>query len=138
MRAFIVLNPVAGPDDGTEVRVVIETVLAEAGWEVEVHETSKSENVTERTRSALEAGYEVVVAAGGDGTVAAVGSALVGTDQVMGVLPTGSGNGLARELGIPLDLFQALALLTGAHAQREIDALEVLGHGTFFLNLSMG
>jgi diacylglycerol kinase (ATP) len=138
MRAFIVLNPVAGPDDGTEVRAVIEAHFSEAGWEAEVHETSKSENVTERTRSALEAGYEVVVAAGGDGTVAAVGAALVGTDCVMGVLPTGSGNGLARELGIPLALPQALALLTGSHDQREIDAIEVPGHGYFFLNLSMG
>jgi len=137
-RAFIVLNPVAGPDDGTEARGIIAAHFAEAGWEIEVHETSESENVTECTRSALVAGYDLVVAAGGDGTVAAVGSALVWTDHVMGVLPTGSGNGLARELGIPLALSRALQLLTGDHASREIDAIEVPGHGHFFLNLSMG
>jgi len=138
MRAFVVLNPVAGLDDGTDVRAVIEMHLARAGWEVEIHETTESEDVTERTREALAGNYDIFVAAGGDGTVSAVAAALVSTDRLFGVLPTGSGNGLARELGIPLTLPAALALLTEKHGVQVLDVMEVVGHGYFFLNLSMG
>ena len=138
MHAFVVLNPVAGFDNGTDVRAVIEEHLVQAGWEVDIHETTEFEDVTESTRAALQENYDIFVAAGGDGTVSAVAAALVGADRLFGILPTGSGNGLARELGIPLTLPAALALLTEKHDLQVLDVMEVAGHGYFFLNLSMG
>ena len=138
MYALVVLNPVAGLDDGTDVRAVIEAHLSQAGWAFDIHETAESEDVTASTKAALKENYDIFIAAGGDGTVSAVAAALVDVDRLLGVLPTGSGNGLARELGIPLTLPAALALLTEEHDLQVLDVMEVVGHGYFFLNLSMG
>ncbi|HWV34710.1 MAG TPA: diacylglycerol kinase family protein [Thermomicrobiales bacterium] len=65
---------------------------------------------------------DAVVAVGGDGTVADVASALIGTDVPLGILPGGSTNIVAREHGIPTDLEAAARLLFGRHHRRAIDA----------------
>jgi diacylglycerol kinase family enzyme len=79
-----------------------------------------------------------VVAAGGDGTVAKVADVLTGSDAVLGVLPTGTGNVLARELGIPGDLEAAAGVLAGGRP-RLIDAMEVDGgRRRCFSHVSLG
>lgn len=69
-------------------------------------------------------GCDLVVAVGGDGTVNEAAQALVNSDTALGVIPTGSGNGYARNMGIPLRLEKALDLLTN-HRFRKIDVGKV-------------
>jgi diacylglycerol kinase family enzyme len=79
---------------------------------------------TAQARRAVDAGADAVLAWGGDGTVRAVGEALVGTGVPLGILPAGTGNLLARNLGVPLGLRAAASVaLTGA--ERDIDVLEI-------------
>ncbi len=81
--------------------------------------------------SAIEAGSEVIVAAGGDGTVSAVAAAVAGTGATLGVLPLGTLNHFAKDLGLPLDLNKA-AEVVAAGQTRSIDIAEL--NGRSFLN----
>jgi diacylglycerol kinase (ATP) len=88
--------------------------IARRGLNAAVAFTEAPCHATALARAALGEGCDVVVAVGGDGTVNEVAQALVGTPATLGLVPLGSGNGLARDLGVPL---------------RTADALEVLLHG---------
>ena len=101
MRAELIYNPYAGQ---VVVRRELEDVIAllsRNGWAVDKWETSKPMEATERARDAARRGVEVVIAAGGDGTVNEVASGLVGTDTALGVLPVGTTNTWALQMGIP-------------------------------------
>jgi YegS/Rv2252/BmrU family lipid kinase len=136
-RAFIVLNPIAGHASADEIRSTLDRFLVERGWSCEVYETTGEENVAELTRNASKEEYDLIVAAGGDGTVAGVVNGLVQSDIPLGVVPVGTGNGLARALGVPLELERAIELLAGEHRIVEIDALQV-GEEYYILNVSAG
>jgi diacylglycerol kinase family enzyme len=84
-------------------------------------------------RALIRDGYTTVVAAGGDGTVSGIASGVIGTDASLGILPLGTLNHLAKDLGIPLDLPSAIQTLV-AGQRALIDVAEVNGH--FFLNNS--
>jgi len=88
--------------------------IARQGLDATVVFTAAPGHATDLARAALADGCAVVAAVGGDGTVNEVAHALVGTPAALGLVPLGSGNGLARDLGVPL---------------RTTDALEVLLHG---------
>jgi len=136
MKVFIVLNPLAGGID-PRVREVLDRYIERAGWNAELYEMDGEEDVVEVVRSAYDRGFERFVAAGGDGTVSAVAGGVVGTEAAVGVLPLGTGNTLAQDLGIPLDPTAALDLLAEDHTILRIDAMEVGGR-YYVLNVSVG
>ncbi len=76
-------------------------VLARAGWGLRVFETVSPGDGTRLAQLAVEDGAQVVIAAGGDGTVNEVANGIVGTDVALGVLPVGTGNVWAKEMGYP-------------------------------------
>lgn len=90
----------------------------------------------QRVDRAMASDAEVIVAAGGDGTVSAIANAIAGTCKTLGILPLGTANLLARDLGVPLDLTQATAAL-GTLEPRRIDVGRVNGR-TFLLNVTIG
>lgn len=103
-KVFVVHNPVAGTSDPELVRSEIENHLELTGNKHKIYETSGQEDVREIVNDALQQGFQVIWAAGGDGTVAAVVNGLVNKNTPMGIIPIGTGNALARELNIPLDV----------------------------------
>ena len=92
------------------------------------------DGVAKAKRAAAE-GVDVLLVAGGDGTVNTVGSALIGTDVALGVVPTGSGNGFARHFGLPLSPRKAVQVLASAPSRR-IDVGVVNGR-PFLVTCSM-
>lgn len=135
MRAFIILNPVAGRSNPAEVRQAIERHLKSNQWQVTIHETEADDPIGDLVRQHLEQGVDVVIAAGGDGTLSAVADGMANSDVPLGILPTGTTNAVAQELRIPPNADEACRLLAGKHKIRAIDALEV--EGRFFV-LSVG
>jgi len=98
--------------------------------------TESEEEAIAATRDAVAQGYDVVVAAGGDGTVGTVACELLGTETALGVLPLGSVMNVARMLGIPRDLEEAAAIIAAGEA-RPIDVGEAKGQ-IFFEGGSVG
>jgi YegS/Rv2252/BmrU family lipid kinase len=134
---FVVLNPMAGNSTADDIRAALERHFSTDSWTQEIYETTGDEEVSDIVRAALERGCDLVVAAGGDGTVSEVAEALMHSDVPLGIIPVGTANVLARELELPLDLEDACALLVGEHATNSIDAMQV-GDKAFFLQIGVG
>ncbi|HEY0240067.1 MAG TPA: diacylglycerol kinase family protein [Friedmanniella sp.] len=119
-RWAVVVNPTKLSDiDAALVR----RRLAEAGHDDPLWlETTADDPGRAMAAQAVEAGVEVVLTAGGDGTVRVVAAGLAGTDVVMAILPVGTGNLLARNLQVPLDVSGALELALGDE-ERRIDSV---------------
>jgi diacylglycerol kinase (ATP) len=140
-RVFVVLNPVAGLTDPVVARREIEEYCKNQGWQYEIHETKKDEDLRKLVRDQIKKGADFIIAAGGDGTVSAVVSGMVNSKVPMGILPAGTGNALARDLLIPMDLSGALKLLGGDHVIRELDIMEVKDvekNDFYVMNVSVG
>ena len=136
-NTYVVFNPVAGAEDPDGLYAAIASHLAAEPGSYEIYRTTGNERMLKVVRQALQRGFNLLIAAGGDGTVSAVASGLADTGIPLAILPTGTGNVLARELRIPLALDAALDLITGAHAIRSIDTMRV-GEQHYLLNVSSG
>lgn len=108
-----------------------------AGWTCSFHTTLKGENTALLVKKAIEDGADLVVAVGGDGTIAAVAAGLVDSKVPLGIIPSGTWNAIARHLYIPFNTMRAIALMTGRHATREMDMMSV-GDTYHAMNLSVG
>lgn len=129
-----ILNDKAGSNSAAEAQSLITQVAAKRGWEARLLISSGADLGSLANQARAFGG--LVVGGGGDGTIAAVAAALVGTDTPLGVLPMGTLNHFAKDLGIPLELEKAVqTLFTGKVAQ--VDVGEVNGH-IFLNNSSLG
>lgn len=127
LRIFVVLNPVAGFTNATAFRRRLRRFCKYYHCLHEVHETREGEDLKPVIDRAIRDGYQVFVAAGGDGTISQVASCLAYTDLPMGIIPVGTGNALARGLGLPQDFASAFRLIAGKHEYRMLDALRING-----------
>ena len=108
-RVAVVFNPATSPDDAPKRKRDLQAALNAAGVEVVVWlETTKQEAGQGLTRQAVEQGVDLVLAAGGDGTVMACVTGLAASDVPLAVLPGGTGNLLALNLDLPSDLDDAV------------------------------
>lgn len=103
-RALVVLNPAAGQEDPRRVRRLLGGAFAVRGASFDLVETAGAGDAEGFARAAVERGYRAVVAVGGDGTVAEVITGLAGTTVPLGIVPQGTGNQVACNLGIPRDV----------------------------------
>lgn len=137
-RVFVVFNPVAGLTKADTARETILKFCETMEWQCDIHETKPDEDVRQLVKDAVQTGVDMVIASGGDGTVSAVVSGMVNSNVPMGILPAGTGNALARDLGIPLDLEEALAVFSQEHDVRVLDIMETNGSDYWALNVSVG
>ena len=132
-KATIFVNASSGWDDKAEAPDRLRRWFADSGIDAHVEHVTRGVNLAEKAREAVAAGNDIVVAGGGDGTLSATASALAGTDVAFGILPVGTLNHFARDLGLPLDL-EAAAKVVAAGRTTEVDIAEV--NGKTFLNNS--
>ena len=130
-----ILNTAAGSGHGPGLAAEIARLFAEAGTSATIVSVAGGAGITSQARHAIARGHRVV-AGGGDGTVNAIASTLAGTGGVLGVLPLGTCNHFAKDLGLPLDLTGAVrTVLTGR--ARAVDVGDVNGQ-VFLNNSSLG
>jgi diacylglycerol kinase family enzyme len=135
-RSVVVFNPVR-VDDLEGRRAAVEAALTEAGWPLpEWVETTEDDPGAGQARQAVADGAQVVFVCGGDGTVRSCIEGLAGTDVALAVLPAGTGNLLAVNLGVPDDPAAAVRMAT-EHGRRRIDVGEVDGKA-FVVMAGMG
>lgn len=108
--AFL-FNPISGGHRLIPVQPLIERHVNRDLYDFCITPTQFAGHAVALAREYADKGYDAVFAVGGDGTVNEVGRGLIGTDTAMGIIPCGSGNGLARHLGIPMDPFKAVKWL---------------------------
>jgi diacylglycerol kinase (ATP) len=137
MKAFVVLNRTSGQEAHGRVRGALDSHFGTSRIQYEVHETRKGEKLGEIVRGRVSHGFDLAVAAGGDGTVSAVIDGIAGSPIPLGIIPTGTGNLIARELCIPPEVDDAVKLIAGSPRSRKIDAMRI-GNRVFVLNTSVG
>ncbi|MDZ4169479.1 MAG: diacylglycerol kinase family protein [Coriobacteriia bacterium] len=136
MRIKVIVNPGAGQPE--PVLSVLNQTLGEAGIEWDVDVTHASGDAFAAARQAAEQSYDLVGVYGGDGTIKEVASALAQGGPPMAILPGGTGNTLAEDLGIPAALVDAAALVaSGAYDLRPVD-MGRSGDDWFIVRLTMG
>ena len=137
IRALAIVNPASGHYRRSGVRTALEQAAATGDLELDLHEVRDDETVSGLVRRGLEEGVGLFVAVGGDGTVSGVVEGLGGASVPVAVVPVGTGNLLARDLGLPLDPAEAARLISGEHDLRTLDAMRV-GERLFVLNVGVG
>lgn len=119
-RCLLVINPISGTQTKRGIAAKCMRKLNREGIDVEVLYTEKSGDARLFAEKAASKGYLGVIAAGGDGTVNEIATALRGTGTALGIIPLGSGNGLARHLGLTMDPSDAIDVI----ARRNIVACD--------------
>jgi YegS/Rv2252/BmrU family lipid kinase len=119
-KILFIINPVSGNKSKKDIPNLIEHVFPEGEYDLKIIVTQFAGEATQIAKQYVLKGFNKIVAVGGDGTVNEVASGLVETDAVLGIIPLGSGNGLARHLKIPLKPEKALKFIKEA-TPRKID-----------------
>lgn len=133
---IFIINPIAGKGKGKIVASRIQQFFHEKSINIQISFTEKSGHATELTKQFISLKPNAIVACGGDGTINEVAQALVGTDIALGIIPIGSGNGLAANLHIPKSIDNALETIL-KQKTKTIDAGKI-NHQYFFSNIGFG
>ncbi|MEZ4811261.1 MAG: diacylglycerol kinase family lipid kinase [Allomuricauda sp.] len=131
-----IINPSAGKGKSPLTPEFLEQFFVRSLTQVTVKYSNYKKHAIELTKESIAQGADILVACGGDGTINEVASSLVGTSIPLGIVPIGSGNGLASNLGISKNLRKALTLLRNPHTT-QIDVGCINGK-YFFSNTGLG
>lgn len=135
-KVMVIINPAAGID--RPILGLLNTAMKMADIEWDARITHKAGDAQRLAKEAAQDGWDIVAAHGGDGTVMEVADGLRGTDAAMAIFPGGTGNAMAGELGIPVDLATSIALVAGQdYAVRTID-MAVANDKPFLLRIGIG
>ena len=131
-----IINPISGTHSKDEIPALIETRLDHERYDYEIQLTGYAGHATEIARNCVARGIDAVVAVGGDGTVNEVARALTHSETALGIIPCGSGNGLARHLCIPMDAKKAIDIINACNI--ELFDYGVINDLPFFCTCGMG
>ena len=136
MRAPVLVNRAGGAvAAGRRIVAEVETALAAAGISGDIEELDGT-GIATNACAAAERGERLLIVGGGDGTVSAAAGELAGTQTRLGILPLGTLNHFARDLGVPFDVGEAASVIA-AGSERTVDVAEVNGR-TFVNNATIG
>jgi YegS/Rv2252/BmrU family lipid kinase len=110
-----IINPISGRKSKKDIPDLIDKIIDKNKFETKIFITERSNHASEISKDLVIQGYERIVAVGGDGTMNEVAKSLLHTQTALGIIPFGSGNGLARHLNIPLDAVKALENINTDH-----------------------
>lgn len=136
-EALIIINPVSGFMNVRLMKRIITEHFKKAGWVIHIYLTEKDTEFESLIKYYIDKGINLVVAAGGDGTVASVAAGMVNSTVPLGIIPSGTWNAIARHLMLPFLPTRALALMTGKHQVRYLDLMFV-GDSIHAMNLGVG
>jgi diacylglycerol kinase (ATP) len=134
-RIHVVINPAAGHDE--PILHTLNSVFRPAGVDWDISITHKFGDATRLAREAAAAGVDLVAGYGGDGTQMEVANGLLGTGVPQAILPGGTGNAMAHDLKVPLNLRQAAELIVSSPRRRPVDLAEI-GDTYFMLRAYAG
>lgn len=136
ISVWFIVNPISGTTDKTKIVELIPEYMEAKRFDVKIWYTEFKGHAALVARQAVEENIKVVVAVGGDGTVNEVARCLIHTQTALGIIPCGSGNGLARHLFIPMNPEGALQVLSTC----DIEALDygMINDTPFFCTCGMG
>ncbi|MBZ2175682.1 diacylglycerol kinase family lipid kinase [Schnuerera sp. xch1] len=133
-KILFIINPVAGGGKTKSLAPIINKIMKSRKIEYNIIFTTKPKEATEIARSNLNRGYTKIVAVGGDGTINEVAVSLIGSDKVtLGIIPSGTGNDLARTLDIPNDPKKSIDIIIKGKVKK-IDVGTI--NNKIFLNIS--
>lgn len=132
-KLLFIINPISGGKDKGGFEQEVKPYLEHQLFDAEYVFTKKPNHAAELAAEAIGANFDIVVAVGGDGTINEVAKTLVNTPIILGIIPEGSGNGLARFLGIPSTIKDAIKILNKFQVKR-IDSGSIAGH--YFFNMA--
>ena len=130
------MNPISGTMSKAAIPSLIEKYLNHDCFDYEIAKTAYAGHAVELATKAKDEGIDIVVAIGGDGTVNEVARAVVHSNTALGIIPCGSGNGLARHLMLPMNVAKAIQIINEA----EIHLLDygIINDHPFFCTCGMG
>ena len=128
-----IVNPISGTNSKDDFPELVAQTLDHDRFDEEVVFTEYAGHAAEIASQRAAEGRDVVVAVGGDGTVNEVARSLTHTQTALGIVPCGSGNGLARHLRLPLDAKRALTIINACHI--EVFDYGVINNLPFFCRL---
>lgn len=110
-KIYFLVNPISGGKNKDNFHSLVNANINSGLYDYDIEEWGDNDSVEQMVGKALTKNFDIIVAAGGDGTINQVASQLAGTDKLMGIIPMGSGNGFARHNGIPMNTEKAIQLL---------------------------
>lgn len=123
-KLLVVINPISGTGKQRGIEKILLDKLDSNKVEIKVVYTECAGHASEIAKEAVEKQYDKIVVVGGDGTVNEVVKELINTEVVVGIIPCGSGNGLARHLGVPMNTIKAIdSINTFEH--KKIDTISI-------------
>ncbi|HET9787794.1 MAG TPA: diacylglycerol kinase family protein [Pyrinomonadaceae bacterium] len=132
----VIINVGSGADNKRNMRETVAANFAANGRKANISLARTGAEVVELARLAARMQADIIVAGGGDGTINAVASELIGTDKAFGVLPLGTLNHFAKDLNIPIDIEAAVRTIVSGHTT-QVDVGQVNDH-IFLNNSSLG
>ena len=136
IKVQAIINPISGVGSKRKIPKMIEEMCLRSHCSLNITFTEYAGHASELTKQAIKDGVHYIIAVGGDGTVNEIARAMIHSDAVLGIVPKGSGNGLARELHIPMEIRRAVDLISKGHVTT-IDCCRANGR-VFFCTCGVG
>lgn len=130
---LFIINPISGGKEKKKIPALIDAYLDRSKFNANFSFTSYIGHAAEIAEEAANKSFDIIVAVGGDGTINEVAGKVVGQQKILGVIPFGSGNGLARALNIPINVKKAIKVINELKVET-IDAATL--NNKFFFNMA--